>query len=123
VDDQFRAVRQGLLQTPFDVFERNVRQQSARILAGTSFDPARDIVAITVNRWPHGFATGLNELFDKPLEPGAFPPTVIARQKFGRIAIANSDAGGVSTMQTAFDQAWRAIDDLDSRVFGFYEQI
>ncbi len=122
-DEQFQAVRHGLLQTPFEVFERNVREQSARILAGTSFDPARDIVAITVNRWPHGFATGLNELFDEPLEPGTFPPTVVARQKFGRIAIANSDAGGVSTMQTAFDQAWRAIDDLESRAYGFYEQI
>jgi spermidine dehydrogenase len=122
-DDQFRAVRQGLLGTSFEVFERNVREESARILAGTSFDPARDIVAITVNRWSHGFATGLNELFDKPLEPGTLPPTVVARQKFGRIAIANSDAGGVSTMQTAFDQAWRAINDLEPRAYGFYERI
>lgn len=122
-DDQFRAVRHGLLSAPFELFEHAVREQSARILAGTRFDPARDIVAITVNRWPHGFATGLNELFDKPLEPGTFPPTVIARQKFGRIAIANSDAGGVSTMQTAFDQAWRAVNDLEPRAYGFYERI
>jgi spermidine dehydrogenase len=122
-DDQFRAVRHGLLSAPFELFEREVREQSVRILAGTRFDPARDIVAITVNRWPHGFATGLNELFDEPLEPGTFPPTVIARQKFGRIAIANSDAGGVSTMQTAFDQAWRAVNDLEPRPYGFYERI
>lgn len=121
-DDQYRLVRHGLLQTPFELFERHVREQSARVLAGTSFDPARDIVAITVNRWPHGFATGLNELFDKS-EPGAPPPTVIARQKFGRIAIANTDAGGVSTMQTAFDQAWRAVNDLEPRAYGFYERI
>jgi len=121
-DDQYRVIRQGLLNTPFEVFERHVRTQSARILAGTSFDPARDIVAITVNRWPHGFATGVNELFDK-LEPGQLPPTVIARQPLGRIAIANTDSGGVSTMQTAFDQAWRAVSDLEPRAYGFYERI
>jgi spermidine dehydrogenase len=122
-DDQFRAVRKGLLGTPFETFERAVRDQSARVLAGTSFDPARDIVAITVNRWAHGFATGLNELFYMGPALGEFAPTVIARQPFGRIAIANSDAGGVSTMQTAFDQAWRAINDLEPRAYGFYERI
>jgi spermidine dehydrogenase len=122
-DDQFRAIRQGLLAAPFELFERHVRTQAARVLAGTDFDPARDIVAITVNRWAHGFATGRNDLFDKPLEPGEFPPIVIARQKFGRIAIANTDAGGVSTMQTAFDQAYRAINDLQPRDYGFYEHV
>ncbi|WP_374572068.1 NAD(P)-binding protein [Phenylobacterium sp.] len=122
-DDQFRAVRHGLLGAPFEVFERQVRDLSARVLRGTSFDPARDIVAITVNRWPHGFATGRNDLFDPPLEPGAFPPPVVARQPWGRIAIANTDAGGVSTMQTAFDQAFRAVNDLQQRDYGFYEHI
>lgn len=122
-DDQFRAVRYGLLGAPFEVFERQVRDLSSRILAGTSFDPARDIVAISVNRWAHGFATGRNELFDEPLKPGEFPPNVIARQRFGRIAIANTDAGGVSTMQTAFEQAYRAVNDLERRAYGFYDSI
>tara|TARA_R110002072_G_scaffold303107_2_gene493825 strand:- start:103322 stop:105313 length:1992 start_codon:yes stop_codon:yes gene_type:complete len=122
-DDQFRAVRYGLLAAPFELFEREVRDLSARVLAGTSFDPARDILAITVNRWAHGFATGRNELFDEPLQPGEFPPNVVARQRFGRIAIANSDAGGVSTMQTAFEQAYRAISDLEPRAYGFYDSI
>lgn len=121
-DDQFRAVRQGLLASPFETFERNVRDLSARALAGTDFDPGRDILGITVNRWSHGFATGRNSLFDE-IEPGAVSPTVVARQKFGRIAIANSDAGGVSTMQTAFEQAYRAINDLQPRAYGFYEHI
>lgn len=122
-DDQFRAVRYGLLAAPFELFEREVRELSTRVLAGTSFDPARDILAVTVNRWAHGFATGRNELFDEPLAPGEFPPNVIARQRFGRIAIANTDAGGVSTMQTAFEQAYRAINDLEARAYGFYDSI
>ena len=121
-DDQFRAVRMALLGKPFSYFERHVRELATRVLAGSDFDPARDIVGINVNRWAHGFATGRNELFDKT-EPGELSPTIVARQKFGRIAIANSDSGGVSTMQTAFDQATRAINDLELRAYGFYESI
>lgn len=122
-DDQYRAVRRGLLETPFSTFEREIRQLAARCLTRTDFDPARDIVAICVNRWSHGFATGLNDLFDKPLAPGEFRPNVLARQPFGRIAVANTDAGGVSTVQTAFDQAWRAVNDLQPRTYGFYDHI
>jgi spermidine dehydrogenase len=122
VDDQFRAVRMGLLQTPFSTFERAVRSQAARALSGTSFDPARDILAITVNRWPHGFATGRNTLFDK-VRPGDLSPTVMAKQKFGNIAICNSDAGGQSLANAAIAEAWRAVDDLQPRAYGYYELI
>lgn len=122
-DDQYRIVRQGLLAAPLDLFERELRLVASKSLSGTDFDPARDIVAIAVNRWGHGFATGVNELFDGRSEPGTLLPTAIARQRIGRIAIANSDAGGVSTAQTAFEQAWRAVNDLQPRTYGFYEQI
>jgi spermidine dehydrogenase len=120
MDDQFRAVRQGLLRTPFATFERHVRGQAARVLAGSRFDPARDILAITVNRWPHGFATGRNSLFD-PTGPEDVSPTLLARQKFGRIAIANSDASGQGLTSTAISEAWRAVSELGSRTFGYYE--
>jgi len=121
-DDQFRAVRMGLLQTPFSTFERAIRTQAARALAGTNFDPARDIVAITVNRWPHGFATGRNILFDSE-DPNELSPTIYAKQKFGRITIANSDAGGQSLANAAIAEAWRAVDDLQPKVYGYYEAI
>lgn len=119
MDAQFRAVRAGLLQTPFEHFERTVRSLSARALAGTSFDPARDILAITVNRWPHGFATGRNCLFDAD---GGTPPPFIARQRFGRISIANSDASGVGIAQTAIDEAYRAVRELEPQMYGYYER-
>ena len=120
MDDQFRACRWGLLQTPFATFERAVRSQAAAALAGTDFDPARDIVAITVNRWPHGFATGRNVLFD-PTGPNDLSPTIIAKQKFGRITICNSDASGQGLAQTAIGEAWRAVSDLEPRDYGYYE--
>lgn len=121
MDDQFRAIRAGLLATPFETFERAVRTQAASALAGSGFDPARDILAITVNRWPHGFATGRNMLFDKIDPQDNISPTLIAKQSFGRIAIANSDASGVGIAQTAIDEAARAVRDLEPRTYGYYE--
>ena len=56
VRDQNRAGRAELLQTPYAKFERNIREQLARMLGGAGFDPARDIAGITVNRWAHGYA-------------------------------------------------------------------
>lgn len=121
-DDQFRMARAGLLATPFEYFEKAVRSQAAAVFAGTSFDPARDILAITVNRWGHGFATGRNTLFEADRE-AKVSPTALAKQPFGRITIANSDAGGVSTAGTAMDEAFRAVRELEQRQFGFYEVI
>lgn len=121
-DDQFRMARAGLLATPFEYFEKAVRTQAAAVFAGTSFDPARDILAITVNRWGHGFTTGRNTLYEADRE-ATVSPTAIAKQPFGRITIANSDAGGVSTAGTAMDEAFRAVRELEQRQLGFYELI
>jgi spermidine dehydrogenase len=50
-------------------------------------------------------------------------PTELAKRRFGRIAIANTDAAGASLAQAAFDEAFRAVRDLDPRVYGFYETV
>ncbi len=109
--DQNRAGRSELLRTPFETFERNIRDQLGRTLSAGGFDPARDITAITVNRWPHGYAPEFNPLFqpDLPLEQ---QPHVIGRARFGRIAIANSDAGRAAYTDVAIDQAHRAVGEL-----------
>jgi spermidine dehydrogenase len=109
--DQNRAGRAELLATPFETFEREIRAQLGRTLAGGGFDPATDITAITVNRWPHGYAPEWNPLWDEPL-PLAQQPNVIGRQRFGAIAIANSDAGAAAYTDCAIDQAHRAVGDL-----------
>ena len=111
--DQHRAGRGDLLSTSFDTFERNIRDQFARVLSDGGFDTARDITAITVNRWPHGYAYEYNYLFD-PEWPAGESPCEIARRPFGRIAIANSDAGAAAYTDSAMDQAWRAVEELHS---------
>ena len=109
--DQHRVGRGELLATTFETFELNIRNQLGRILGHGGFDPARDIEAITVNRWPHGYAYEYNYLFD-PEWPAGQSPCEIARKPFGRIAIANSDAAAAAYTDTAIDQAHRAVQEL-----------
>jgi spermidine dehydrogenase len=109
--EQHRVGRAELLDTTFEVFEGNIRDQLARVLGPGGFDPAADIIAITVNRWPHGYAYEYNPLFD-PYWNEHEQPHVIGRAPFGRITIANSDAGAGAYTDTAIDQAHRAIDEL-----------
>jgi spermidine dehydrogenase len=109
--DQNRAGRAELLQTPFSRFERNIRDQLGRMLGGAGFDPTKDIEGITVNRWAHGYAFAPNPLFD-PRWKEEEKPWVIGRKPFGRIAIANSDAGASAYTDVAIDQAWRAVSEL-----------
>ena len=109
--DQHRAGRAELMRTQFAVFERNVRDQLGRMLSGAGFDPAKDIEGITVNRWAHGYAYGRNSLFDPDWKPGE-EPWVVGRQRFGRIAVANSDAGASAYTDAAIDQAWRAVNEV-----------
>jgi spermidine dehydrogenase len=100
-----------LLSTPFATFERNIREQLARTLRKGGFDSARDITAITVNRWPHGYAPEYNPLFD-PDVPESERAHVLGRAQFGRITVANSDAGGAAYTDSAIDQGHRAVMEL-----------
>jgi spermidine dehydrogenase len=109
--DQYRAGRMELMDTPFSKFERNIRDQLGRMLGGAEFDPARDIEGITVNRWAHGYAYTPNSLFDPDWKEEE-RPWVVGRKPFGKIAIANSDAGASAYSDVAIDQAWRAVGEI-----------
>jgi spermidine dehydrogenase len=110
--EQYRAGRWDLFTTKFDTFERNIRDQLARMLGEGGFDPARDIMAITVNRWPHGYAYEYNPLFEPLDRPDSERPCVTGRQPFGRIHIANSDSDGHAYTNIAIDQGYRAVQEI-----------
>ncbi len=109
--EQLRAGMQELFTTPFETMELSIRDQLARILGGGGFDPKEDILGITVNRWPHGYAYTPDTLSD-PDVPDAERPHVVGRQPFGRVSIANSDAGAAAFTNTAIDEAHRAVSEL-----------
>ena len=109
--DQFRAGRYELLGTTFEQMELETRRQMTDVLGPHGFDAARDIVAMTINRWPHGYAREYNELFD-PDPQVVVPSWVRARAPFGAIAIACSDAQGHAYVDGAIDAAYRAVGEL-----------
>lgn len=109
--EQHKAGRAELLATPFETFERNIRDQLGRMLGGGGFDPARDIEGIAVNRWPHGYAPEYNSLIDGDTPPDRMP-NILGRQRAGNIAIANSDAGMGAYTDVAIEQAHRAVSEL-----------
>lgn len=111
IREQYIAGRMELFNTPFATFERNIRDQLGRMLAGGGFDPERDIEAIIVNRWSHGYGYEYVSLFD-PDWPQSARPNVVGRKPFGRITIANSDSGATAYTDVAIDQAYRAVGQL-----------
>jgi spermidine dehydrogenase len=121
--EQHRIGRADLLAATFEDFERSIRDQMARVLGPGGFDPARDIAAITVNRWPHGYAYTYNSLYE-PMDwvftSSNERPCVVARQPFGRITIANSDAAASPHTDAAFLEASRAVGEvLERRAYPF----
>jgi len=111
VKEQHRASRALLLAKTFDDFEREVRTVLDGMLGPAGFDVQDDILAITVNRWPHGYAYGYLDLWD-PEWPDGEAPHEIARRPFGNIAIANADAGADAYTHVAIDEARRAVSEL-----------
>jgi spermidine dehydrogenase len=109
--EQHKAGHMDLYTTTFATFERNIRDQFARSLGSGGFDPARDIDAITVNRWPHGYASGQNSLYDPDWSDEELP-WIVGRKRWGRIAIANTDAAAICLTQAAFEQAHRAVNEI-----------
>ena len=112
VREQHRAGRVELLSTTFQTIERGIRDQLGRALGSGGFDPAADILGITVNRWPHGYAYQYNSLADDFWFNNGEQPCAVARRPHGRIAIANADAGAYAYTDAAIDHAHRAVQEL-----------
>jgi spermidine dehydrogenase len=110
--EQHRMGRMEIFMTTFEMMERKIRDQLARTLGPGGFDPARDIAAITVNRWPHGYAYEYNSLWDPFWLEGGETPCEVARKPYGRIAIANADAGAYAYTDEAINQAYRAVSEI-----------
>ncbi len=121
--DQYRMGRAELLDTSFETFERNIREQLVRVLGPGGFDPRDDILGIMVNRWCHGYSYTYSSLYD-PMD-WVFTETherccVAARQPFGRISIANADAAASPHTDAAFLTAhWAVEQALEKLAYPF----
>ena len=111
--DLLRIGRHKIYATPFEQYEKEIRDQLQAMLGKHGFNHESDIRAITVNRIPHGYAYPYLGLDDPEWEEGQAPHE-IGRAQFGRISIANSDSEARAYMDAAFDAAWRAVEEQTS---------
>jgi spermidine dehydrogenase len=107
---QARLGRNRLLGTTFADFERAIRQDLDRMLGRGGFSAERDILAITVNRWSHGYSYTPNSLYDDVEEMQA--SIGAARAKLGNIVFANSDTAWDAYAHAAMEEAVRAVGEL-----------
>ena len=108
--DLFRLARHNLYRTSFEEYEAQIREQLTGMFGATGFDADRDIEAITINRWSHGYAYHYMTLFDPEWAEGEAPHE-LGRKQFGRISIANSDSHARAYLNAAIEAAWRAVNE------------
>jgi spermidine dehydrogenase len=105
MEELTRQGRSEIMVTTFEQYEQQIRLQLTLMFGAHGFDPDRDIEAITVNRWPHGYVWDGAEFEGKPAH-------LLARQPHGRIVFANADSAGSAYMDDAIVMAWRAVNSL-----------
>jgi len=108
---QHAAGRRALNELDFAAFEHDIVANMDGALGPGGFDAGRDIAAITVNRWPHGYAYEYNDYADPAGWGPDNGPHVTGRAQIGRISIANSDAAGYAYVDGAIDAAHRAVNE------------
>ena len=98
-----RAARAMLYARSFADFESRARDELTRILGPGGFDADRDIAAITVNRWGHGYAVDPNPMIDGAR--GAARKVTQSRAPLGRIHFAGTDFAWEAFAHRAIDTA------------------
>ncbi len=114
--EQSRKGRALLLGMSFAEHEEMIRQQLQDMLGSSGFNHQEDVLAITVNRWSHGYSYSVNTLFDD--EEQAEQIIATARQPVGNISIANSDSDWSPYAHSAIEQGIRAVDELIAMQLG-----
>jgi len=103
--------RRKLYEQSFDEFESSIYAQFNGMLGEGGFDAERDIAAITVNRWPHGYAYEYNDYDDPPEYNRYDGPHLKGAAQMGRISIANADASAYAYVNGAIDASDRAVNE------------
>ncbi len=108
---QYRAGRAQMLDMSFYDFEDDITAHFDGMLGSHGFDVERDIAAITLNRWPHGYAYEFEGIGVPPEYNRYNGPHIAGRAQIGRISIANSDSEAYAYVDGAIDSADRAVNE------------
>ena len=109
--EQYRAGRAKLLQMSYNDFEQDITKHLDGMLGPHGLDIERDLSAITLNRWPHGYAYEFEGVGINPDYGRYNGPHIAGRAQIGRISIANSDSEAHAYVDGAIDAADRAVNE------------
>ena len=108
---QYKAGRAKLMQMSYSDFENDIYSHLDGMLGPHGFDAEREIAAITLNRWPHGYAYEF-EGIGVPAQYDRYTgPHIAGRAQMGRISVANSDSEAYAYVDGAIDAADRAVNE------------
>ncbi len=120
--EDLASERMKLLATPFDAYEKSLKDDLSRILARTRFDFDRDVAAISVYRWGHGMLMptpgsifGTTRNANGRLER-AKAPRRIACWPLGPISFAGQHAEGSPCVGSAIGSGHRAAHEVLARL-------
>jgi hypothetical protein len=106
--------RVKLLQTPFSDYEKSLKEDLSRILAGSTFDFDQHVSAIFVYRWGHSMIMPTpNWLFGTTRKPSGLldrnrAPRRIACRPIGPIFFAGQHTEGTPSVESAIVSGYRA---------------
>lgn len=103
--DLFKAGRAEMLGQDFAQHEQAVMQQLQAMFGPHGFDAQRDVAALTLNRWGHGYVWDESEHLGQPAHK-------LSARPVGNIAMAGADSTGRAYLDAAIDAAWRAVGEL-----------
>jgi len=99
--------RARLLSTPFGAYEKSLRDDLSRVMAGTAFDFDRDVTAIYIYRWGHGMTMPVpNHVLGSRDRTAS--PRRIASAPLGRIFFAGQETEGTPSVESAIASGQRA---------------
>ena len=108
---QYKAGRAKLLQMSYADFETDIYSHFDGMLGPYGFDAEKEIAAITLNRWPHGYAYEFEGIGVPPEYDRYNGPHILGRAQMGRISVANSDSEAYAYVDGAIDSADRAVNE------------
>jgi hypothetical protein len=109
---ELAAERFKLLNTPFDDYERSIREDLSRVMTGTTFDFERDVTAIYLYRWGHGMIMPTpGQLFGNGADRKS-APRHIASAPLGSISFAGQETEGTPSIECAIASGDRAAKEV-----------
>lgn len=107
--DMYRSGRRALNSQNYENLKKEMLDQLRSIYQAAGENLDKVLVAVTINRWAHGYSYEQTGLWDS--DNSAENTTSAIQKRIGNIFIAGADAAWMPYVNGAIDQAYRAVTE------------